>query len=94
MVEQASGKKRIRVEALRATVRRVLTDPSFADNAARAGERLRVMEEHLKRHASLSDSERHNRYNCDKCDNCDNRDKPDWKDTRSMEGQDLLHSLP
>jgi len=41
-VEHDRGKKRVRVEALRATVRRVLADPSFAGNAARAGERMRA----------------------------------------------------
>jgi UDP:flavonoid glycosyltransferase YjiC (YdhE family) len=40
-VEQVGRKKRVDVEALRATVRRVLAQPSFADNARRAGERLR-----------------------------------------------------
>lgn len=41
-VEQVGRKKRVDAEALRATVRRVLGDPSFADNARRAGERLRA----------------------------------------------------
>jgi MGT family glycosyltransferase len=41
-VEHDRGKKRVRVEALRATVRRVLTDPSIASNAAHAGERMRA----------------------------------------------------
>lgn len=41
-VETVAGKKRVHVETLRATVRHVLTDPSFADNARRAGERMRA----------------------------------------------------
>jgi len=41
-VEHASGGKQVRVEDLRATVRRVLTDPSFTANARRVGERLRA----------------------------------------------------
>jgi UDP:flavonoid glycosyltransferase YjiC (YdhE family) len=41
-VENASGEKRVRAERLRATIRRVLADPSFADNARRTGERLRA----------------------------------------------------
>jgi UDP:flavonoid glycosyltransferase YjiC (YdhE family) len=40
-VERAAGKKHVRAEELRATVKRVLSDPSFAENARRAGERLR-----------------------------------------------------
>jgi UDP:flavonoid glycosyltransferase YjiC (YdhE family) len=41
-VEHDRGKKRVAVEALRATVRRVLTDSSFASNAAQAGSQLRA----------------------------------------------------
>jgi UDP:flavonoid glycosyltransferase YjiC (YdhE family) len=41
-VEHDRGKKRVSVEALRATVRRVLTDSSFASNAAHAGSQLRA----------------------------------------------------
>ena len=41
-VERVAGGKRVRVDDLRATVRRVLTDPSFTDNARRIGERLRA----------------------------------------------------
>lgn len=41
-VEHDRGKKRVPVEALQATVRRVLTDPSFAAKAARAGESMRA----------------------------------------------------
>lgn len=41
-VEQVGRKKRVDAQALRATVRRVLADPSFTDNARRAGERLRA----------------------------------------------------
>jgi len=41
-VERASGAKRVRVDDVRATVRRVLTDASFTDNARRIGERLRA----------------------------------------------------
>jgi MGT family glycosyltransferase len=41
-VEHAAGEKRVRVDDLRATVRRVLTDPSFTDNARRMSERLRA----------------------------------------------------
>jgi UDP:flavonoid glycosyltransferase YjiC (YdhE family) len=41
-VEQVGRKKRVDAEALRATVRRVLSDPSFTDNARRAGEMLRA----------------------------------------------------
>lgn len=41
-VEQAGGKKRVDAEALRAAVKRVLSDPSFADNARRVSERLRA----------------------------------------------------
>ncbi len=41
-VENVSGEKRVRTEELRATIRRVLADPSFADNARRTGERMRA----------------------------------------------------
>jgi MGT family glycosyltransferase len=41
-VEQVGRKKTVDAEALRATVRRVLADPSFTNNARRAGERLRA----------------------------------------------------
>ena len=41
-VEHDCGKKRVSVEALQAMVRRVLTNPSIADKAARAGERMRA----------------------------------------------------
>ena len=41
-VEHDRGKKRVSVEALRATVRRVLTDSSFASHAAHAGSQLRA----------------------------------------------------
>jgi len=41
-VETVSGEKRVRVDELRATVRRVLNDPTFAGNARRIGERLRA----------------------------------------------------
>ena len=41
-VEHDRGKKRVSVESLRATVRRVLTDSSFASNAAHAGSQLRA----------------------------------------------------
>jgi UDP:flavonoid glycosyltransferase YjiC (YdhE family) len=41
-VEHDRGKKRVAVEALRATVGRVLTDSSFASNAAQAGSQLRA----------------------------------------------------
>ena len=41
-VDMTSGKKRVNVEELRATVRRVLTDPSFRNNARQIGERLRT----------------------------------------------------
>ncbi len=40
-VEIASGKKRVHVDELRATVKRVLADPSYAENARRTGERMR-----------------------------------------------------
>ena len=40
-VETISGEKRVDVEKLRATVRRVLSDTSFRDNARQIGERLR-----------------------------------------------------
>jgi UDP:flavonoid glycosyltransferase YjiC (YdhE family) len=39
---QVGRKKRVDTEALRAAVRRLLTDASFADNARQAGERLRA----------------------------------------------------
>jgi len=39
-VEHDRGKKQVCVEALRAAIRRVLTDPSIASNAARAGKRM------------------------------------------------------
>src|SRR6266487_4081060 len=41
-VEHDRGKKQVRVEALRAAIRRVLTDPSIASNATRAGKRMRA----------------------------------------------------
>jgi len=41
-VEHGSGGKRVRVDELRANVRHVLSDPSFADNARRIGQRLRA----------------------------------------------------
>ena len=41
-VENVSGKKHVQVEVLRATVRRVLADPSFTDNARRMSEKLRA----------------------------------------------------
>jgi MGT family glycosyltransferase len=41
-VEESSGEKRVSAEELRAAVRRVLTDPSFTDNARQVGERLRA----------------------------------------------------
>ena len=40
-VDMTPGEKRVNVDELRATVRRVLTDPSFRDNARQIGERLR-----------------------------------------------------
>jgi len=39
-VQSVSGKKHVLVEELRATVRRVLADPSFADNARRMSEKI------------------------------------------------------
>ena len=42
LVEHERGKKRVSVEALRAAVRRVLTDPSIASHAARVGNQLRT----------------------------------------------------
>jgi UDP:flavonoid glycosyltransferase YjiC (YdhE family) len=41
-VETTSGKKHVNVDELRATVKRVLYDPSFADNAKRVGERMQA----------------------------------------------------
>jgi UDP:flavonoid glycosyltransferase YjiC (YdhE family) len=41
-VETVSGEKHVDVDELRAAVDRVLTDPSFADNARRLGKRLRA----------------------------------------------------
>lgn len=41
-VETVSGEKRVRVDELRATVKRVLANPAFANNARRIGERLRA----------------------------------------------------
>jgi MGT family glycosyltransferase len=41
-VENVSGRKYVNVEELRAAVRRVLTDPSFAENARRMSEKLRA----------------------------------------------------
>ena len=41
-VETVSGEKRVNVEELQSTVRRVLTDPSFTDNARQIGERIRT----------------------------------------------------
>ena len=41
-VEHASGGERVRVDELRATARRMLTDPSFTANARRMSERLRA----------------------------------------------------
>jgi len=41
-VEHDRGKKQVRVEALRAAIKRVLTDPSIASNATRAGKRMRA----------------------------------------------------
>ncbi len=41
-VETVAGKKRVSAEALRATVRRVLADPSFAANARRMRDKLRA----------------------------------------------------
>jgi UDP:flavonoid glycosyltransferase YjiC (YdhE family) len=41
-VDMRPGEKRVNVDELRATVKRVLTDPSFRDNARRIGERLRT----------------------------------------------------
>ncbi len=41
-VEHARGKKQVRVEALREAIRRMLTDPSIASNATRAGKRMRA----------------------------------------------------
>src|SRR5262249_58021515 len=40
-VEEDRGEKRVSVEELRETVRRVLSDPSFADNARRVAQKLR-----------------------------------------------------
>ncbi len=40
--QNVSGKKHVRVEELRATVRRVLTDPSFTDNAGRMSEKMQA----------------------------------------------------
>ena len=37
-----SEEKRVNVDELRATVKRVLTDPSFRDHARQVGERLRA----------------------------------------------------
>jgi UDP:flavonoid glycosyltransferase YjiC (YdhE family) len=41
-VEGAPGKKHVNTDKLRATVRRVLSDPSFRQNAREVGERLRL----------------------------------------------------
>jgi UDP:flavonoid glycosyltransferase YjiC (YdhE family) len=41
-VQRVRGKKQVDAEALRMAVRRVLSDPSFANNARRAAERLRA----------------------------------------------------
>ncbi len=41
-VEAASGEKRVDADELKATVRRVLADPSFADKARRISEQLRA----------------------------------------------------
>jgi MGT family glycosyltransferase len=41
-VDMMSGEKRVDLEELRATARRVLTDPSFRDNARQIGEKLRA----------------------------------------------------
>lgn len=41
-VDMTPGKKRVDVDELRATVRRVLSDPSFRDNARKIGEGLRL----------------------------------------------------
>jgi len=41
-VDGTSGEKRVSAEELRATVRRVLRDPSFRDNARQTGEKLRM----------------------------------------------------
>ncbi len=41
-VESVSGEKHVNTEELRTTVRRVLTDPSFAKNARRIGEDMRT----------------------------------------------------
>jgi len=41
-VGSVSGKKHVRVEELRATVRCVLIDPSFADNARRMSEKMQA----------------------------------------------------
>jgi len=41
-VKNISGRKHVNTEELRTTVRRVLADPSFAENARRTGEKLRT----------------------------------------------------
>jgi UDP:flavonoid glycosyltransferase YjiC (YdhE family) len=41
-IDMAPGEKRVNVEELRAAVKRVLTDPSFRNNARQIGERLRA----------------------------------------------------
>jgi UDP:flavonoid glycosyltransferase YjiC (YdhE family) len=41
-VEMKSGKKRVNVYELQATVRRALADPNFRENAGRIRERLRM----------------------------------------------------
>jgi UDP:flavonoid glycosyltransferase YjiC (YdhE family) len=41
-VENVSGRKHVRVEELRATVRRVLADPSFVDNARQMSKKMRA----------------------------------------------------
>jgi MGT family glycosyltransferase len=41
-VTQAAGKKHVDADALRATVRRVLADPSFVENAQRISQRMRT----------------------------------------------------
>lgn len=58
-VDHSSGKKRVRAEDLRTTVWHVLADPSFANNAARMGEKMRkyggaTQAAHLIEHFSQS----------------------------------------
>ena len=43
-VETVSGEKHVNVKELQAAVTRVLTDPSFTDNARQVGERIRTYE--------------------------------------------------